>query len=129
VDTETFNQVLDLIQMLIIIVAMIFLYRSVPAAEIAKLFDRLETNARKTVTPVDDTMVGLGRLVTTLLTGQMPGQPVSATDGPPAPPQPVPVSVTGIMAASPAPAGPGVPTKTDIHTAPTQLYDESASAG
>jgi hypothetical protein len=107
VDTQTFSQALDLIQMLIIVVGMFLLYRSVPAAQLEQLVTRLEATARTTQTPVDDTMVGFLRLLMTLVTGQQltpataDGQPVAQPQ-----PTPVPMTVTGTLTASPAPSTP-----------------------
>jgi len=76
-----FDQALQLIELLIILIAMILIHRSVPSAQLQKLFDALERNARQTATPVDDQVVGFGKLLATLLTGQM-GTPQPAAAGP-----------------------------------------------
>ena len=112
-DANTFSQVLDLIQMLVIFIGMVFIHRSIPAAQMESLIVRLEANARQTSTTVDDAAVGVARLLSMLITGQ-----VATTDGQPSPqPQPVPMTVTGTVTASPA--------STPIHTADTVLELDS----
>lgn len=114
----TFDQAMDLIQMLIIIIALILIHRSVPASELEKLFKSLRDAAARTATPVDDAAVTVGHLFTQILTGQLAGQqPAPAA---PTTPQPVPVAVTGVVTASPASVS--VP---PINAAPTELNSDS----
>lgn len=101
----TFDQLMDLIQMLIIIIAMILLHRSIPSAQLARLFATLEKLAQNTDTPVDDAAVTVGKLFSQLLTGQ--------ATLPTATPAPVPaaaaVVVTSAPAATPAPVSADTP--------------------
>ena len=104
----TFEQAMNLVELLIIVIALILMHRSVPAAQLQGLFNALEKAAAQTPTTVDDTAVSVGKLFASLITGQMPGQSPVAGSTPAAVTQP------SVTTAPPVPV-PG----TD--TAPTQL--------
>jgi hypothetical protein len=92
----SFEQAMQLLELLIIVIGMILLHRSVPSGALKKLLDTLEKTAAQTPTQVDDQAVGAARLLTTLLTGQLPGAAPTAT------PTPAPAAVA--VAVTPAPA-------------------------
>jgi hypothetical protein len=120
----SFDQAMSIIEKLVILIALILLYRSVPAAQLESLFVALEKAAKQTPTTVDDAVIPFGRLLAQLLSGQIPGQPALAGDTPAPTAQPVPIAVTGVVTASPAsvPAAP-------IDQVDTQLTSESEAAG
>jgi hypothetical protein len=102
----SFDQAVQLIELLIIVIAMILIYRSVPTTQVQKLFDALERAAKQSATPLDDQAVSAGRLLATLLTGQVSQTPMTTSTPAPA------------MAATPghAPAVPSsdAPTEFDV---------------
>ena len=76
----TFEQVINLVELLIIVIALILMHRSIPSAQLQGLFDALEKAAKQTPTTVDDTAVSAGKLFAQLLTGQQAQPPAPAVD-------------------------------------------------
>ena len=57
------DKIIDIVQLLVVIVAMVLLYQSVPAAKVAQLLDKVDAEAKKTETPIDDILAGVARLI------------------------------------------------------------------
>jgi len=58
-----FEQILNLIQWLVVIIAMFLLHRSVPAQQVEQLLKQLQTTVKKTETPIDDLLLDVATLL------------------------------------------------------------------
>lgn len=67
---------MDLIEKAAIIVALVLMYRSIPADRLEKMFDALMKAAEKTTTPYDDLAVRVAKSVTEALQKSQAEQPM-----------------------------------------------------
>jgi len=74
------NMVLNMVMLTIIIVGMILLHNSVPAAKVDKLLDQLDKSASSTPDKIDDMAVTIASVVWSLLKGQVNTDEAASTD-------------------------------------------------
>lgn len=61
--SEAFTLILSLVEKVGYIIAFYFLFKSVPADKLKEVMDTAAADAKKTDTPIDDVVVGVGRMI------------------------------------------------------------------
>lgn len=76
--------VIDIIQLLIVVVALYLMYRSVPSDQVAELIDKVDRQAQITPNKIDDVLVDIARLLNELRQQSPPTVQLKEGDADPA---------------------------------------------